>query len=92
MPSFGLPALEHFYGEDRTDICPALDRVAGTLPIAGATGCARLHCRAMKLVALAVAGEGHWYTGIAMVIAAYAVSLFVVERLFVIVKPKLLRI
>jgi hypothetical protein len=46
----------------------------------------------MKLVALAVAGEGHWYTGIAMVIVAYAVSLLVVERLFVIVKPKLLRI
>ncbi|MBU6462869.1 MAG: hypothetical protein KGL35_21785 [Bradyrhizobium sp.] len=46
----------------------------------------------LKLVALAVAGDGHWYTGVAMVIAAYVVSLFVVERLFVIVKPKLLQI
>lgn len=46
----------------------------------------------MKLAALAVAGEGHWYTGIAMVIGAYATSLLLVERLFVIVKPRLLRL
>ena len=46
----------------------------------------------MKLAALAVAGDGHWYTGIAMVIAAYAASLLVVERLFLIVKPKLLQL
>lgn len=46
----------------------------------------------MKLAALAVTGDGHWYTGIAMVIAAYAVSLLVVERLYVIVKPKLLQL
>jgi hypothetical protein len=44
----------------------------------------------LKLVAVAVAGEGHWLTGIAMIIVCYAVSLLVVERLFVIVKPKLL--
>jgi hypothetical protein len=45
----------------------------------------------MKLAALAVAGDGHWYSGIAMAVTAYAVSLLMVERLFVIVKPKLLQ-
>jgi hypothetical protein len=44
----------------------------------------------MKLVAVAVAGKGHWITGTAMVIAAYAASLLVIERLFALVKPKLL--
>lgn len=44
----------------------------------------------LKLVALAVAGEGHWITGTAMILACYLLSLCVVERLFVIVKPKLL--
>ncbi|HLZ01690.1 MAG TPA: hypothetical protein VKR55_05990 [Bradyrhizobium sp.] len=44
----------------------------------------------LKLLALAVAGDGHWLTGTAMIIAAYAVSLLVIERLFVIVRPQLL--
>jgi hypothetical protein len=44
----------------------------------------------MKLAAVAVAGKGHWLTGTWMIIAAYAASLLVVERLFGIVKPKLL--
>jgi hypothetical protein len=44
----------------------------------------------LKLVALAVAGEGHWITGTAMIVIAYAASLLLVERLFTIVKPKLL--
>jgi len=44
----------------------------------------------MKLVAVAVAGEGHWITGTVMIIAAYAASLLIVERLFRMVKPKLL--
>jgi hypothetical protein len=44
----------------------------------------------LKFVAVAVAGNGHWITGTAMIIVAYAGSLFVVERLFRIVKPKLL--
>jgi hypothetical protein len=43
-----------------------------------------------KLAALAIAGEGHWFTGTAVIIAAYATSLLLVERLFRIVKPKLL--
>jgi hypothetical protein len=44
----------------------------------------------LKLIALALAGEGHWITGTVMIIAAYAASLLLVERLFAIVKPKLL--
>ncbi|MDN5005671.1 hypothetical protein ACFQZO_32995 [Bradyrhizobium sp. GCM10027634] len=46
----------------------------------------------LKLVAVALAGEGHWVTGTAMIAACYAFSLLIVERLFVIVKPKLLTI
>ena len=44
----------------------------------------------LKLVAVAVAGDGHWITGTIMIIVAYAASLMFVERLFRIVKPKLL--
>jgi hypothetical protein len=44
----------------------------------------------LKLIGVAVAGEGHWITGTAMVVVAYAASLLLVERLFMIVKPKLL--
>jgi hypothetical protein len=46
----------------------------------------------LKLAAVAVAGKGHWITGSGMIIAAYAASIFVVERLFLIVKPKLLEL
>jgi hypothetical protein len=44
----------------------------------------------LKFVAVAIAGEGHWITGTAMIVVAYAGSLFVVEQLFRIVKPKLM--
>lgn len=44
----------------------------------------------LKLVAAVVAGSGHWVTGTVTIACAYAVSLFFVERLFVIAKPKLL--
>ena len=44
----------------------------------------------MKVAAVAVAGDGHWVTGTGMIVAAYATSLLLVERLFLIVKPKLL--
>jgi len=44
----------------------------------------------LKIVALFVAGEGHWLTGTGMLVGAYAVSLLFVERLFRVVKPKLL--
>jgi hypothetical protein len=43
----------------------------------------------LKLVAVAVAGEGHWIAGTTMIVTCYLLSLVVVERLFVIVKPKL---
>jgi hypothetical protein len=46
----------------------------------------------LKLVAVAVAGKGHWIAGGAIVTVAYATSLLVVERLFRLVKPKLLRL
>lgn len=44
----------------------------------------------LKLAAVAIAGEGHWITGTAIIVAAYLGSLFVVDRLFRVVKPKLL--
>ena len=44
----------------------------------------------LKLAAVAIAGEGHWITGTIVIVCAYAASLFLVERLFKIVKPKLL--
>jgi hypothetical protein len=44
----------------------------------------------MKLAAVAIAGDGHWITGTGMIVAAYAASLLLIERLFRIVKPKLL--
>jgi hypothetical protein len=44
----------------------------------------------LKLVAVCVAGEGHWLTGTAMLLATYAASLLFVERLFRVVKPKLM--
>jgi hypothetical protein len=46
----------------------------------------------LKLVAVAIAGAGHWITSAAMIVACYTLSLVVVERLFIIVKPKLLTI
>ena len=46
----------------------------------------------LKLAAVAVAGKGHWITGTGMIIAAYAMSIFVVEKLFLIVKPQLLKL
>jgi hypothetical protein len=44
----------------------------------------------LKLIAIFILGTGHWITGSAVMLFAYAGSLFVVERLFKIVKPKLL--
>jgi hypothetical protein len=46
----------------------------------------------LKLIALFVAGKGHWLTGTGMIIGAYAVSLLFVERLFRVIKPKLMTI
>lgn len=44
----------------------------------------------LKLVAVLVAGKGHWLTGTGIIVGAYALSLLFVERLFRAVKPKLL--
>ncbi|WP_426615288.1 hypothetical protein [Bradyrhizobium sp. McL0616] len=44
------------------------------------------------MVAVAIAGEGHWIAGTAMIVTCYLLSLVLIERLFVIVKPKLLTI
>ena len=46
----------------------------------------------LKLAAVAIAGEGHWITGTLVIVCAYVASLFLVERLFKIVKPKLLTV
>ena len=46
----------------------------------------------LKLAAVAIAGEGHWIAGTLVIAFAYAASLLVVERLFRIVKPKLLKL
>jgi hypothetical protein len=44
----------------------------------------------LKVVAMIVAGNGHWLTGTGMLVAAYAASLLVIERLFRVLKPKLM--
>jgi dienelactone hydrolase len=44
----------------------------------------------LKFAAVAIAGSGHWITGTVTIVCAYAASLFLVERLFRIVRPKLL--
>ena len=44
----------------------------------------------LKIIALTIAGKGHWLAGTATIVAAYSVSLLLIERLFRLVKPKLL--
>jgi hypothetical protein len=44
----------------------------------------------LKLIALFVLGGGHVVAGALVMICAYAGSLFITERLFVLLKPKLL--
>lgn len=46
----------------------------------------------LKIVALFVAGTGHWFSGTAIIVGAYVVSIFITERLFRVVKPKLMTI
>ena len=46
----------------------------------------------LKLAAVAIAGKEHWLAGTVVIVCAYAASLLVVERLFRIVKPKLLKL
>jgi hypothetical protein len=44
----------------------------------------------LKLATVFIAGEGHWITSGMVMLFAYAVSLFITHRMFVVVKPKLL--
>ena len=44
----------------------------------------------LKVAAVFVAGEGHWLAGTGILVASYATSLVFVERLFKVVKPKLM--
>jgi hypothetical protein len=44
----------------------------------------------LKMVAVFIFGGGHWLAGLIVMLSAYLVSIFLVERLFKIVKPKLL--
>jgi hypothetical protein len=44
----------------------------------------------LKLVALFVMGDGHFIAGVLVMVCAYAGSLFVTDRLFIALKPKLL--
>ena len=44
----------------------------------------------LKLATVFICGSGHWLTGLAAMLCAYAISILIVERLFKIVKPKLL--
>ena len=46
----------------------------------------------LKLAALVIAGEGHWLTGTIVLVGAYAFSLLIVERLFRLLKPNLMRL
>jgi hypothetical protein len=46
----------------------------------------------MKLGAVVVFGAGHWMTGSFVMLCAYAVGALFVERLFKLVKPKLLKL
>jgi hypothetical protein len=45
-----------------------------------------------KLVALVVAGKGHWLEGAVVLACAYGASAFATERLFAMVRPKLLKL
>ena len=44
----------------------------------------------VKIAAVYVAGTGHWVMGSVMLIAAYAISIYFIERLFRVLKPKLM--
>jgi hypothetical protein len=55
-------------------------------------GIAWLIVESTKLAALALAGEGHWLGGASFLVCAYGAGALGTERLFVIVKPKLLKL
>ncbi len=57
---------------ERVPPYPALALIAVPLAVA----------EPLKLATLFIIGKGHWITGVVAMICAYAVSLFVTERLF----------
>ncbi len=59
---------------------PALVLLAGPLAVV----------EPLKLATVFIAGDGHWIASGVVLLAAYAVSLFVTHWLFGVVKPKLL--
>jgi hypothetical protein len=96
--SFGLedghrPWVITLIFADLKDLCRS-ERVEGLGPYPSLALLVAPAClvEAAKLVALAIVGEGHWMTGTLGIAAAYGVSIFLIERLFTIVKPKLLRL
>ena len=74
----GLARLRRYLQQ----IGPNLSLILLTVPFAFA--------EPVKIVALYVIGKGSWLTGAAMLIAAYAISIYIVERLFRILKPKMM--
>ena len=44
----------------------------------------------LKVAAIYIFGRGHWMFGAVVMLIAYGLSVFLVERLFKIVKPKVL--
>src|SRR6476620_6557902 len=44
----------------------------------------------LRIVAVVVSGKGHWLSGAVTIAAAYVMSLLITERLFRLVKPKLM--
>jgi hypothetical protein len=63
-----------------------------TLPIAVSFGGANGDGRALETRRSRGRREGHWIAGTTMIASCYLLSLVVVERLFGVVKPKLLTI
>ncbi len=63
-------------------LSPYLSVVVLTIPL--------VFVEPIKLVAVYVAGTGRWVTGSIMLIAAYAISIYFIERLFRVLKPKLM--
>jgi hypothetical protein len=46
----------------------------------------------LKVVAVFACGKGHWIIGLIALFSVYLLGLFLVERLFKIVKPKLMKL
>jgi hypothetical protein len=76
--------------EKRHETVVAFHSSAKSLCCVGITCSTDRDVEPLKLIGLFIFGKGHWTTGSFAILFAYAGSLLVVERLFKIVKPKLL--